>query len=174
MSTIIFSKEEFESIKMLAIGRHFEKDQVIPHRDLQRWRNTQEEADLLGVMGEYGVAKYLKIPFDMSVNLTGDGGSYDMYLGDWSIQVKSTKYDTGRLVFNSLDEIQALINILVVVDIEYKLVKIIGYLSKRDIKKCIYEKDLGHGIRYCIDQDQLKPISELSFYYTEWKNLLLN
>ena len=32
------------------------------------------------------------------------------------------------------------------------------------------EKDLGFGVRYCIDQKYLKDISWLTFYYLEWKN----
>jgi hypothetical protein len=33
----------------------------------------------------------------------------------------------------------------------------------------MYEKDLGFGVRYCIDQTDLKDISWLVFYYLEWK-----
>ena len=60
-----------------------------------------------GVMGEYAVAKYLGLPFDTSINLDGDGGETDLMLGSYNIQVKSTKYKTGRLVFNNLKEIIA-------------------------------------------------------------------
>lgn len=31
----------------------------------------------------------------------------------------------------------------------------------------MYEKDLGHGLRYCIDQKELKPIPFLTYYYME-------
>lgn len=164
---IAFSDREFEFIKMLSTGRHFLKDIVVPNRDLERWANTQHEADLLGVMGEYAVSKYLKIPFDTSINLEGDGGEVDMYLGDWDIQVKATKYSTGRLVFNTKEEIKALINVLVFCDMKNKVVNILGYSSKRDVKKNMYEKDLGHGIRYCLEQVNLKPIEELNYYYQE-------
>jgi hypothetical protein len=168
---IKFTSREMESIKMLAQGRHFFKDIHIPNRDLERWNNSQYEADLLGVMGEYAVCKYLKIPMDMSVNLEGDGGEIDMYLGDWTIQVKSTKYKNGRLVFNHMDEVVSLLNILTVSNPKNNEVYIAGYISKKDLHKKVYEEDLGHGKRYCVNQSDLKCISELTFYYVEWAKL---
>jgi hypothetical protein len=167
---IQFSKKEFNHIKMLATGRHFYKDIVIPDRDMERWNNSQHEADLLGVMGEYAVSKYLKIPFDTSINLKGDGGKYDMFLGDWSIQVKATKYKNGRLVFNTLDEAKAHIHILTLCSDQKRFVKIAGFITKRDFKRKCYEQNLGHGVRYCINQDDLEEIELLPLYFMKWQN----
>lgn len=167
---ITLTDREFKNVELLAVGRHFYKDIVIPDRDMERWNNTQREADLIGVMGEYVVAKYLKIPFDTTINLNGDGGEVDMYLGDWSVQVKATKYATGRLVFNTMEEITALIYVLAVCDIKSKTVDVVGYASHNDLSKNLYEKDLGHGTRYCIDQDKLRDISWLTFYHLTYQN----
>ena len=167
---ITLTSREYKFIEMLARGRHFLKDIVIPDRPLTSWNNTQHEADFLGVMGEYAVSKYLKIPMDTEVNLQGDGGEIDLWLGDWSIQVKSTKYESGRLVFNSLDEAKALIDVLTICNIKEKTVNIVGYISNKELMKRIYKKDLGFGIRYCVNQEDLTDISWLSFYYLEWKN----
>ena len=166
---ITLTDREFKFIEMLARGRHFLKDIVMPDRKLIDWNNTQSEADILGVMGEYAVSKYLSIPMDTEVNLQGDGGEVDLWLGDWSIQVKSTKYDNGRLVFNSKDEMKALIDVLTICNIQKQTVNIVGYISNKDLQQKMYEKDLGFGVRYCIDQDELKDISWLVFYYLEWK-----
>lgn len=159
---------EFKNLEKLARGRHYLKDIVIPDRPIERWNNTQTECDLIGVMGEYAVAKALKIPIDTEINLNGDGGETDLYLGDWSIQVKATKYINGRLVFNTLDEMQSLIYVLTVCDIGSKSVDIIGYISNKDMKNNLYIKDLGFGNRYCIDQKYLKNISWLTFYFLQW------
>lgn len=164
---VTVTDNEYKFVSMLATGRHFLKDIVIPDRKLERWNNTQKEADLIGVMGEYVTARYLGIPFDTTVNLEGDGGETDMYLGEWDLQVKSSKYQTARLVFNTKEEIKALIYVLVICDGKHS--RIVGYISKNDAMKCLYEEDLGHGIRYCIDQKNLKPISDLLFYYKEYK-----
>ena len=167
---IVLTDKEYKFIELLARGRHYVKDIVIPDRNLERWNNTQYESDLLGVMGEYAVAKYLKIPFDTEINLNGDGGEVDLWLGDWSIQVKSTKYDNGRLVFNTMNEIKSLLDVLTVCNINDKTVNIIGYISHNSLLKKIYKLDLGYGIRYCINQEDLNDISWLSFYYLEWQN----
>ena len=157
---------EYKILDMLATGRHFVKDIVIPDRDMERWNNTQAEADLIGVIGEYVVAKYLNIPFDTSIGICGDGGSVDFCIGEWSCQVKSSKYSTARMVFNNKDEITALIYVLVIVDgLDYT---ISGYITRKDLLGKLYTKDLGHGIRYCIDQDMLSPISELQFYHAKY------
>lgn len=155
------SDTELKWLTMLATGRHFIKDIVIPDRDIQRWANTQHEADLLGVIGEYYVAKYLDIPFDTSINLNGDGGKYDLYFKEYSIQVKATKYKTGRLVFNSLDELSANVYALAVIDLDALTCYVPGIISKKNILKNYYTQDLGHGIRYCIDQNNLKSIDLL-------------
>ena len=167
---IVLTDREYKFVEMLARGRHYMKDIVIPDRKLKRWNNTQYESDLLGVMGEYAVAKYLKIPIDTEVNLNGDGGEVDLWLGDWSIQVKATKYNNGRLVFNTINEIKCLIDVLTICEIKTKTVNIVGYISHKDILSKMYEKDLGFGVRYCLDQKHLKDISWLIFYYLEWKN----
>ena len=150
---------------MLATGRHFLKDQVKPDRpSVSRWGNTQAQADLLGVLGEYAVAKALKLPFDTSINLEGDGGSTDLMLGEYDIQVKSTKYKTGRLVFNNRKEIGADVFILCYVNEEAMEVTILGYIRKQSIKECLQEMDLGHGKRLVVEQRFLKPISLLTAY----------
>ena len=167
---IILTDKEYKFVDMLARGRHFLKDIVIPDRELERWNNTQHEADILGVMGEYAVAKYLKIPMDTEVNLSGDGGETDLWLGDWSIQVKATKYANGRLVFNTIDELTCLIDVLTVCDIKTKTVDIVGYISHKDMLRKMYKKDLGFGTRYCVNQTDLNNISWLAFFYLEWKH----
>jgi len=168
---ITLTDREFKFVEMLAKGRHFLKDIAIPDRGLIDWNNTQYEADLLGVMGEYAVSKYLKIPMDTEVNLNGDGGEVDLWLGDWSIQVKATKYIDGRLVFNSKKEMKSLIDVLTICNMQKQTIDIAGYISNKDLMRKLYEKDLGFGKRYCIDQNDLKDISWLVFYYLEWRNI---
>ena len=158
---LLISDKEYKFIKLLAIGRHFFKDIVIPDRDMQRWNNTQHDADIIGVIGEYVVAKYLSIPFDTSINLNGDGGEVDMYYRNFTIQVKSTKYNNGRLVFNSIDEIGADIYVIVICNVASLVVDIAGVISKSKINKCFYCENLGFGNRICINQSELTDISIL-------------
>ena len=162
---ITITERELKFLKVLATGRHFLKDQVKPDRpSVARWGNTQAQADLLGVLGEYAVAKALKLPFDTTINLEGDGGSTDLMLDNYDIQVKSTKYKTGRLVFNNRKEIGADIFILCYVDEQVSEVSILGYIRKQSIEECLVEMDLGHGKRLVVEQKHLKPISLLIAY----------
>jgi hypothetical protein len=162
---ITISERELKFLKVLATGRHFLKDQVNPDRpSVARWGNTQAQADLMGVLGEYAVAKALKLPFDTSINLEGDGGSTDLMLGEYDIQVKSTKYKTGRLVFNNRKEIGADVFILCLVNEEAMEVTILGYIRKQSIEDCLVEMNLGHGKRLVVEQKFLKPISLLTAY----------
>jgi hypothetical protein len=118
----------------------------------------------MGVLGEYAVAKALKLPFDTSINLEGDGGKTDLMLGEYDLQVKSTKYKTGRLVFNNRKEIGADVFILCYVDEEASEVSILGYIRKQSIEECLVEMNLGHGKRLVVEQKFLKPISMLMAY----------
>lgn len=163
--SINFTDREIKFLKVLASGRHYLKDIVKPNRhSVSRWGNTQEQADMLGVMGEYGVAKYLGLPFDTSINLDGDGGETDLYLGKLNLQVKSTKYKTGRLVFNNKKEIAADMFILCYCSEPEMYIQILGYIKKDSIDSVSEVKDLGHGLRIVVEQKHLLPISELLNY----------
>jgi hypothetical protein len=161
--SINFTDREIKFLKVLASGRHYLKDIVKPNRQsVARWGNTQEQADMLGVMGEYAVAKYLGLPFDTSINLDGDGGETDLMLGSYNIQVKSTKYKTGRLVFNNLKEIIADLFVLCYCSEPEMSVEILGYIKKEAIKNVSELKDLGYGLRIVIEQRHLLPIADLN------------
>ena len=163
--SINFTDREIKFLKVLASGRHYLKDIVKPNRhSVARWGNTQEQADMLGVMGEYGVAKYLGLPFDTSINLDGDGGETDLYLGNLNVQVKSTKYKTGRLVFNNKKEMAADLFVLCYCSEPDLLVQILGYIEKQLIDSVSEVKDLGHGLRIVVEQRHLLPISDLLNY----------
>ncbi len=117
-------------------------------------------------MGEYAVSKALKLPMDMSFGLKGDGGT-DLIMGEYDIQVKSTKYKTGRLVFNNRKEIGADVFILCWVNEEAMQVSILGYIRKQSIEDCLIEMNLGHGKRLVVEQKFLKPISLLTAYLSK-------
>jgi hypothetical protein len=152
-----------ELLRVLAKGRHFLKHQANPNRYKKQWGNDQQTADMLGVMGEYAVSKALKIPMDMSCGLEGDGGT-DLMMGEYNIDVKTTKYKTGRLVFNLNDELKADIYILCYAMEEAAEVILQGYIRKQSIAEVMVQQNLGYGLRNVIEQRHLKPISLLIAY----------
>jgi hypothetical protein len=160
---ITISERELKFLKVLATGRHFLKDQDKPNRRDFIWGNSNERRDLIGVMGEYAVSKALKLPMDMSFGLKGDGGT-DLIMGQYNLQVKSTKYKTGRLVFTNRKQMEADVFILCWVNEEAMEVSILGYIRKQSIEDCLVEMNLGHGKRLVVEQKFLKPISLLTAY----------
>lgn len=145
---------------MLAKGRHFLKDQANPNRYKRKWC---DDHDILGVMGEYAVSKALKIPMDMSCGLEGDGGT-DLMMDEYNIQVKTTKYKTGRLVFNMNDKLDAHIYILCFAPEGGADVILQGYIRRASMDEVMTEQNLGYGLRKVIEQKHLKPISLLLPY----------
>ena len=152
-----------ELLRVLAKGRNFLKDQANPNRYKQHWGNDQQTADMLGVMGEYAVSKALKIPMDMSCGLEGDGGT-DLMMDEYNLDVKTTKYKTGRLVFNMNDKLDAHIYILCWAMEGAAEVIIQGYIRRQSMDKVMTEQNLGYGMRKVIEQKHLKPISLLLAY----------
>jgi hypothetical protein len=118
---------------------------------------------MLGVMGEYAVSKALKIPMDMSCSLNGDGGT-DLMMDEYNLDVKTTKYKTGRLVFNLNDELKADVYILCWAMEEAAEVILQGYIRRQSMAAVMVQQNLGHGMRNVIEQRHLKPISLLIAY----------
>lgn len=152
-----------ELLRVLAKGRHFLKDQANPNRPDRQWGNDRQTIDMLGVMGEYAVSKALKIPMDMSCGLEGDGGT-DLMMDEYNIQVKTTKYKTGRLVFNMNDKMDADVYILCLAMEEAAEVILQGYIRRASMDAVMTEQNLGYGMRKVIEQKHLKPISLLIAY----------
>lgn len=150
-------------LQVLAKGRHFLKDQANPNRPARHWGNDRQTIDLLGVMGEYAVSKVLKIPMDMSCSLEGDGGT-DLMMDEYNIDVKTTKYKTGKLVFNLNDELKADVYILCWAVEELMQVVLQGYIRRASMDDLMTKQNLGYGMRKVIEQRHLKPISLLLAY----------
>jgi len=121
------------------------------------------DLDLLGIQAEICVAKVFDIehnPFQLGV----DSGE-DMWLGDISIDVKSTFYPKGRLLFKSLESFKADCSILVCKQ-EENIFNVAGYCSKKMFEKKSTLMDLGHGVGSVLDQENLYPLEKLWAYYT--------
>jgi hypothetical protein len=159
---IKLSEKEMKFLQMLAHGRCSIKNLDNPNRPSQMvFGNTHLEADLIGIMGEYMVSKTLKVPFDTSIHVEGDGQVMDLLYGPYELQVKSTKYKTGKMLFFRKEELKADIFILCICITDQALVDIAGYISKEDALIKGVNMDLGRGMRFVVEQRHLKPITEL-------------
>lgn len=121
------------------------------------------DIDLLGIKAEVAVANLLDCkysPFEFGV----DTGT-DFFLGKVSIDVKSTFYKTGKLLFKSKDYFKADCSVLVSSTNDDNVMSVVGYSSQKYFLENCVPENLGHGQCVTLKQDQLKPMENLWRYH---------
>lgn len=132
---------------------------------------SDNDLDYLGLRAELSVSK----AFDIEHNLfqLGIDEGADIWLGDISIDVKSTFYMSGRLLFKNTEAFKSSCAVLVCEKSETEMF-IAGYTPKKFFIENCYEKDLGHGNGLAMDQRDLRPISNLWEVYVKQKQRRTN
>ena len=113
------------------------------------------EADIDGLMGEYAFCKWKNIIPDLIP--APRSGSSDCILKNQRIDIKTTRYKTGRLLAtlkNNQD-----IDIYVLAILEDNTVDFVGWAKKKDLCQEKNIKNLGHGNGYCLDQNELRSFN---------------
>jgi len=122
--------------------------------------STDHEVDLIGIKGELAVSKVYNTDFDM--NELGVDSGIDMFIGDTGVDVKTTKYKTGRLLFKSVEAFKAPISILCL-NTNDDTVFVAGWIRRTDFAdRCKPFEDDG----VCVEQSDLEPPESL------WLNLI--
>lgn len=127
---------------------------------------NDNDLDLLGIKAEVCVAKIFEIdhnPFQLGI----DSGK-DLWLGDISIDVKSTFYRTGKLLFKNIDSFKADCSVLVCQQ-SHDTFNVVGYCSQKQFQNNSTLIDLGHGVGSALEQDQLHPLEKLWAYHVKEK-----
>lgn len=127
---------------------------------------NDDDLDLLGIKAEMCVAKIFEIdhnPFQLGV----DSGK-DLWLGDISIDVKSTFYNNGKLLFKNIDSFKADCSVLVCQQ-SHDTFNVVGFCSRKQFKKNSTLMDLGHGVGCVLEQDQLYPLEKLWAHHVKEK-----
>ena len=106
---------------------------------------TDQDLDFLGIKAELAVSKVFDLDFN-PFQLGVDDGA-DMFLHNISIDVKSTFYPHGKLLFKSKKSFKSNCSVLVQA----------------------VQNDLGHGKGWMIEQSELLPLSKLWEVATEQK-----
>ena len=129
---------------------------------------TREDSDLdfLGLKAELSVAKILGIEHNLFQLGIDDGA--DLWYGDISIDVKATFHKNGRLLFKSKQSFRSNCAILVCQENEEEM-NVVGYIPRKVFLSDCYEKDLGHGVGFMMDQSNLRPLSNLWEVYVKRK-----
>jgi hypothetical protein len=118
------------------------------------------QSDYIGLLGEYAAAAYLRCLFDDTIHTGGDGG-IDLKVGDKTVQVKTSFYRNGRIIYNLNALLVADYTVLAYCDNSSGIVELSGWINKTDLIKHRTKMNLGHGMRYVIERKYLYPMTVL-------------
>ena len=161
-SEFSFSAFEMQYLVMAAERRHCGKQpNGVPSSKFDKGQ-SQFSIDLHGVMGEYAVAKLLGVKIDHSVSLSGDDKVSDIVYESTTIQVKTNmgRWRNVFLYFNEASLFRADVAVLAVVRSATQ-VDLLGWIGRDDFNAICEERNFGHGVRACVDDKQLEPMSTL-------------
>jgi len=125
---------------------------------LENDRQSREEANIYGFKAEFAVARL----FDLTppdINVLTDGG-VDLWFDEVSIDVKFSNNINGPLIFDTAEKFKADCAILVCRTDDPRVMKIAGWMGKRDFCSRAYSKDFGYGKRLVVDQKDLYLIED--------------
>jgi len=111
--------------------------------------------DLEGIVGEIAACRYFKVYPDTETNLTVLPGFDLMTWKGSRVDVKTTKYRSGKLLATLKKDAKAC-DIYVLVVGEFPSYELVGYATSGEL---IQEKnitDLGHGKGYALSQNDLR------------------
>tara|TARA_R110002012_G_scaffold313847_1_gene526013 strand:- start:335 stop:775 length:441 start_codon:yes stop_codon:yes gene_type:complete len=120
---------------------------------------TDKEIDLTGIKGELAASKVYKAefnPYDLGV----DSG-IDIMISDIGIDIKTTTYLTGKLLFKNIESFKAPIAILCLQKNEDTVI-VAGWINKKDFQ----EKSEPFNGGMAVTQDKLNSPESL------WLNLI--
>ena len=122
-------------------------------RDAKMGNQDGSEADVMGMMAEYGFAKKMNVFPDLG--LTPRSGSADGVMASGKrYDVKASKHKTARLLSTLKVNPDVDVYVLCVVDgstLDFK-----GWVHKEELILDKNKTDLGHGVGYALTQDKLR------------------
>jgi hypothetical protein len=119
----------------------------------------QDNIDLLGIKAELAVSKVLQLPY--SPTALGIDNGTDMWAGDWSIDVKASFHERGRLLFKSKESFRADMSVLVTATDDPAVMFIEGGISHKRFMAEAKAVNLGHGVCWIVERHELTPIEEI-------------
>ena len=125
-------------------------------KDAKMTSTSGLDIDFDGLMAEYAYCKHYNL--FLGIDPAPRSGSYDCKHGQYRIDIKSTRYKNGRLVTTLKHNPDVDIYILAI--IEGNTVEFVGYVKSEDLYQEENKKDLGRGIGYCLEQEQLLKLKQ--------------
>lgn len=134
---------------------------------LENEAQSREEANAFGYKAEFAIARLFDVE-PPAINVLSDGG-VDLWIDDTSIDVKFTNQYQGPLIFDSLAKFRASIAILVCRTEDDDVMKVSGWISRKEFKTCCAKADFGYGPRLYMNAIDLYPIETLWRFFMERK-----
>ena len=122
------NRQEMLECRQAATLRWQSRAMGVPNQRKDGKRNDND-VDQLGIKGEAAVAKVLGCQHNV-FQYSSDFG-VDMFLGDISIDVKTTFHQNGKLLFKSLDAFKSKCSVLVTASDEEDVMIIAGYIPRK-------------------------------------------
>lgn len=160
--TVKFSESEQAAMRELARLRQAPKNGHATARDKRIMDHRDNvETHLIGLLGEYAVARLLSVPFDESAMVAGDLVK-DIVINGVTVEVKTLR---GYLAFRQLEDFKADVAVLVwhkpgITD----RVSVQGWVDRPAFVAGHFMDDFGYGPRPCMQPAQLHAISTLKTY----------
>jgi hypothetical protein len=155
MKTITITDEDYDLCVMVAAMRNM-VSRASNTKDRQMGNQSALETDLTGIIGEYAFCKLHNIFPDLIAKTRS--GSYDCFFKGQRIDIKTTKYEDGRLLATT--KLNDDVDVYVLAIVNGKSVTFPGWTRKSQLIKEENLKNLGHGETYVMDQEKLNPWKE--------------
>jgi len=167
MIEINFNKEEIDACRKGAKLRYqFARNSDLENENYASDPERQEGSalDYLGIRGELAVAKAFDLHFDPFRGMGVDNG-IDFFWNEISIDVKSTVWITGKLMFKSVEKFKSDIAVLAI-ELEEDFFRVPGWIKRED-----FIKNSGPFLNgVAVTQEDLNPPQELWEIMTNKKN----
>ena len=134
---------------------------------LENALQSREEANALGYKAEFAVARLFNCEPPV-LNVLSDGG-IDLWIGNVSVDVKFTNKEYGSLIFDNLDKFRSQVAILVGKTDDPNVMRVNGWMSKKEFSVRHTTKDFGYGERLIVEWDKLNSIESLWKIFAELK-----
>ena len=157
-----FSDAELAMMKEKARLRQAPKDArralVTDKRIIDR---ENVETHLIGLLGEFAIARLVHGLVDTNVYLSGDTDK-DFCIYGVTVEVKTLQ---GYLTFKKPSDFKADVAALVLYKRgEYDKVWVQGWISRKDFEEQCFTDNFGYGDRPCVQPASLLPIETLKTY----------
>ena len=156
MSRIDLTEAELFICRTLGVMRR----STAMHKVLDQQMGKQDTwaIDIDGMVGEFCAAKYLNLCPDLTVGIRKGGADLVSHRGK-TIDIKTTRHKNGRLLA-TLKKIESMCDTYVLIIVDDFGGEVIGWASKEELFHENNKTDLGHGMGYALNQDQLRKFIE--------------